>query len=160
MKKEVVLAIAIGFILGLIITGGIWIANRSLKNLPQTEATNTTTNEPAAQANPADNAPTTKPADPNTTTPVTNQTLTVSQPVDEALFTTSSISVKGKTVANSIVAVLYELGEQIVTADATGNFSTDITLEGGYNMISITSIAPDNSQSSQNIVVTYTTSKL
>ena len=35
MKKELVLAITIGFILGLIITGGIYVANKSLKNLPR-----------------------------------------------------------------------------------------------------------------------------
>jgi len=152
MKKEVFLAITIGFILGLIITFGIYTANKSLKNLPQLAGrTSPTPATPAA----GDTSPTPAP------TPVPGAfTLTVSAPVNEALLDKNSTTVTGKTVAGAAVTVLSETSETLAVANSSGDFSVPITLEGGYNRITVTAFDKDGKSSSQSLVVTYTSSKI
>lgn len=143
MKKEVFLAISIGFVLGLIITFGIWTANKSLKQLPQTTPTPAPT--PAASISP---------------TPASAVTLTLSSPEDESLTNVSSVTVSGKTFPNASVAIASESDDQIVTADSSGNFSTTVDLDGGYNTITATAFDQTGNSSSQSVTVTYTTSKI
>lgn len=153
MKKEVFLAITIGFVLGLIITFGIWTANKSLKNLPQTKT--------VATATPAPTQPSTS-GNPNpqpTSTPNTSG-LIISQPVDEALVSTDTITLTGKAAASATIVVFAETGEQITTADSTGNFTTSVKLEGGYNQIKVTAFDNNGNMSSQSLLVTYSTSKI
>ncbi|MCJ7829738.1 hypothetical protein MUP50_01460, partial [Patescibacteria group bacterium] len=45
MKKEILIAIIIGFVLGLVITFGIWTANKSLKEGTSTQSSQITENE-------------------------------------------------------------------------------------------------------------------
>ena len=144
MKKEVILAIAIGFVLGLIITFGIWTANKSLKQLPKTTPTPSPA-EAQALASP---------------TPSSSTTLTLTSPDDELLTNQNSITVSGTTFPNATVTITYELGEQIVTADTSGKFSIDVNLDGGYNTITATAFDAAGNSASQSITVTYTTSKI
>jgi len=148
MKKEVFLAITIGFALGLVITFGIWTANKSLRQ-PSTMTTD---------ASPTPQSPT--PAAQQTKTPQTNSLVTITSPEDEALFNTATITVSGTTQANLPVILAYETGEQILEADAEGKFSAQVPLEGGYNVISATVFDPNGKEVSSMITVTYTTSKI
>jgi hypothetical protein len=141
MKKEVILAITIGFVLGLVITFGIWIANRSLK---QTSAAVVT--------------PTPIPTTATTSAVVSPQPvsgLNISSPDDESITAVDKITVTGKTTANSAVAILYEDGQTFVTSDAEGKFNVEVPLVGGYNEITATS-----EDSSQTITITYSTAKI
>lgn len=141
MKKEVFLAISIGFALGLIITFGIWTANRSLKNARL-----------AASPTPSPTAiPLSTP-----TTPVTTNKLTIISPEDESLVNTPQITLTGKTDANTPVAITYEdIKQQIVTSDTSGNFKAVIDLVSGYNTINVTALG-----NTQTIIVTYSTAKI
>lgn len=151
MKKEVFLAISIGFILGLVITFGIWTANKSLKNLPAGIPASPTPSSSTPDAGEVTPAP----------QPAANLLpLTISSPIDEALLDKNTVSVVGKTQAGATIALISETGEQILTADSSGNFSADITLEGGYNLISITAYDKDGHSTSQTLTVTYTTAKI
>ncbi|MDO8487950.1 MAG: hypothetical protein Q7S31_01370 [bacterium] len=145
MKKEVILAITIGFALGLVITFGIWTANRSLKNLP---------------VNPA-STPLTVAATP---TPSSDQaqkvSLALTTPADEALVTTNKITVSGKTVAAAAVIILSENGQQALAADDKGEFSLEVSLVGGYNTIRVIVFDKDGNTTEQSVVVTYTTAKI
>ncbi len=145
MKKEVFLAIAIGFALGLVITFGIWTANKSLKNLPKAISPSPT---PEAAASPSTT---------NTSSPVT---LSLSSPTDEALFTIAKTPVSGKTVANASVVIFSEDNQQIVTADAKGNFTADVALVGGYNTIRVIAYDAMGNSVEQTIIVTFTTAKI
>lgn len=144
MKKEVILAIAIGFALGLVITFGIWTANKSLKGLPgrptptpQTvEATPTTTTDNSAAIS-----------------------LTLSSPADEALVATPKIKVSGKTVAGATVVIIDEANQQIISPDAQGEFSADVSLIAGYNTIRITAYDASGNTTTQSVIVTYSTAK-
>ena len=146
MKKEVFLAIAIGFALGLIITFGIWTANRSLKQANQNKTTTTIT---VTSPSPAPESQTT-----------TSTGLVISSPEDESLVTKNSAVVTGKASPNSIVVILAENDEQIMAADANGNFSTDVTLTTGYNNITVTAYDSTGKAESRMLTVTYSTAKI
>ena len=148
MKKEVFLAIAIGFALGLVITFGIWTANKSLKNLPKSS--------PAPSIAPqSEVGPTPAP-----TNQVTGNLLTITSPADEALVNTPKITLTGTAVPSSIITVIYEDGQVVTTADASGNFSLDVPLVGGYNIIKVTAFDKSGASSEQTLTVTYTTAKI
>jgi len=147
MKKEVILAIVIGFGLGLVITFGIWIANRSLKNLggakpvtsPETVLTNTPTPNPS---------------------PAVSTGLTVSTPTDEALVTDPNIKITGVTTKGNSIIVMHENGQEAVTVDDQGNFTDAVKLVGGYNTITVVSISPTGEQVTKTLTITYTTAKI
>jgi hypothetical protein len=148
MKKEVFLAVAVGFVLGLIITFGIWTANNTLKNHTQSIAANRIANTPA---------PTSAP----TAVQVSSIPLAFTSPADdETLVTTNSLTVSGKTVPGAAVAITFEGGQDIVVADNNGNFSLDITLDGGYNRITATAYDGSGNTAQAHVLITYTTSKI
>jgi hypothetical protein len=147
MKKEVFLAVLVGFVLGLLITFGVWTANRSLKpGVSPTTASVLPTPLPSVS-----------PEQPSTST----TSLSITSPAeDETLTTTDTVTFSGKTSPGAAVAVTYEGGEEILTADGTGTFSTEVKLEGGYNRIVATAVDQDGNQGTQEILVTYSTSKI
>ncbi len=148
MKKEVVLAIAIGFALGLVITFGIWTANKSLKQA------NSSVSESASTSSSL-----TPPLSP-TPMPASNLSLSISSPDDESLNTTGSITLAGKTSPQASVAIVSDLEEQIVTTDSAGNFTVTLNLEGGYNTITVSAFDAAGNSATQTLYVTYTTAKV
>lgn len=146
MKKEVILAIAIGFGLGLLITFGIWTANKSLKVAQLANPSPT----PAASAN-ISPTPAPSPSGPS---------LSLISPEDEFLTTSTSTTVSGKTTARATIVILYETGEQIIEADENGSFKTDVILESGYNTITVIAIDREGNTQTQTITVTHTTAKI
>jgi len=151
MKKEVFLAITIGFILGLIITFGIYTANQSLKNIPSGSQPSPTSEPAQADAATATPAPTLKPGD---------FSLTITEPVDEALLTQNSVTLKGKTAASAVVSILSETGQTQTVANASGDFSAAVSLEGGFNRIVVTAHNKDGKSATQSLMVTYTTAQI
>ncbi len=155
MGKEVVLAIAIGFAVGIVITFGIWTANKSLKNLPT--ANNPTPTLTATSPNPTSST-SISPTPASSTT--TNSSLTIETPEDELLTDKSTVTVSGKTVPGAQVVVLAEKNEYIVTADQAGKYTADVSLDGGYNTITVTSYDKTGTSSSQSITITLSTAKI
>lgn len=149
MKKEVFLAIAIGFALGLVITFGIWTANKSLKNAPA-----------VAKASPTPATQTSVLPTPASQPSAQNLSLSITSPEDEALVNTDTVSLTGKTSPNALVAIMYEDEQQITQADARGEFSATIDLIAGYNNISVTAFDSEGKDTTQSVVVTYTTAKI
>ncbi len=154
MKKEVILAIAIGFGLGLVITYGVWMANKSLKSLPAAGISTTPT---AAAVSPS-----VFPSPSVSTTPTApgSVSLQITSPIDEWLADKDNITLTGLTTPNALVALTYEGAEQFVSTDASGNFSAAIPLDGGYNLITATAYDKFGNSSTSQITVTYTTSKI
>lgn len=140
MKKEVILAISIGFALGLIITFGIWTANQSLKNLPQ----------PSPKASVA----------PSPSPVSSSAALVISSPDDESLVATDTTPLSGTTIPNATLLVVSENSEQTAVADASGNFSLDVNLITGFNTITVYSYAADGQETSQSLTITYSTAKI
>ena len=140
------MAIVIGFALGLIITFGIWTANKSLKALPSNKQTSPT---PEAVM-----------ASPTTTAASASISLSLTQPADESLVNSNKVTVTGKTAAGAVVVITDEDNQQIITADDQGNFSKEISLIAGYNEILITAYDKNGNKAEQSVVVTYSTAKI
>jgi hypothetical protein len=142
MKKEVLLAVTVGFVLGLLITFGIWTANKNLvTKSPQPTPT------PPVSISP-------------TPDPVSNMTLVITSPENEFLSAAASITVTGKTKANSPVSIFSEKNQKIIISDSAGAFSSEVDLEGGYNQIKVIVTDQSGNSISKDLLVTYTTSKI
>lgn len=150
MKKEVLLAIGVGFALGLIITFGIWTANKSLKkaNIAKIATVFSTPSPTTISSTPVPS-------------PISNTALTITSPEDESLVATDTINITGKASPKSIISVTYEEGQMLAEADVNGNFTVGVDLIGGYNTIVITATDPlTGVESSQTLIVTYSTAKI
>lgn len=139
MRKEVLIAIIIGFGLGLIITFGIWTANKALK-----EAGPTTT-APVEEETEA------------TPTPLPLLELLITSPEDNVISEKEIIEVSGQTLAGAIVSIIYPDGEKLLEADEDGNFSSEISLVGGDNKIEITAINEEGEETTKTLNVVYST---
>lgn len=151
MKKEVFLAIAIGFALGLVITFGIWTANKSLKNLPSGDKPTPT--PPTIDATPI-------PSPSSSPTSAQNSALTILSPADEALVNANKVTVTGKASPDATVSVQGEDGSQIVLADSKGDFSVSVNLVAGYNLIRVTAYDKSGNMTENSLTVTYSTASI
>lgn len=136
MKKEVVLAIIVGFSLGLIITLGIYTARRALRR--QTPLTS----PPETSASPS---------------PTPSHGLTITSPTEEALLDQDKVILQGLTTPNSLVTVITPQDNLIVTANSAGEFQTQISLVGGVNQLQIVALTPDGQRAETSLTLTYST---
>ncbi|MBD3279588.1 MAG: hypothetical protein GF390_02650 [Candidatus Pacebacteria bacterium] len=123
MKKEALIAIFIGVALGLLITFGAY-------QLKKTDQNNTINPDLATTASP-------------TPTIDISKNLSLSNPLDNVIQSQRTITVSGNTLANNYVVVFVGNQEEIITADETGNFSTEVDLEVGSNVITVITINED-----------------
>lgn len=142
MRKEVLIAIIIGFVLGLVITFGIWTANKALKE------TAPTATAPAEEV--SEETPTPKPA----------LELLITSPEDNSVSEKEMIEVSGQTVVNAIIAITYPDGEKLIEADEDGNFSTEISLVGGDNQIKVSAFNEEGDEVTKTLSVVYSTAKI
>lgn len=143
MRKEVILAIVGGVVLGLLVIGGLWWTNK------------TTTEE-----NPIVPSPTPLITQAPTLTPALSLPLEIINPENESIIEEEEITLEGKTIPGSVVVVIYPEGENIVEADEEGNFETEITLVGGANEIKITAYDEEGNQAEKNLTLIYSTAKI
>ncbi len=143
MRKEVVFAIIIGLFLGAVILVGWQLADQSAK-----QAASTTVQTPQA-----------KPDLASPETPIV-QGISLISPQNHAVVNTDSLKIIGKTFPNALVAASNSENEAIVTADKDGNFSVDLSLIGGENVIKLTVLKNDLTTDSTKISLIYTTAKL
>ena len=139
MRKEVLIAIIIGFGLGLLITFGIWTANKALKETAPT---------------------TTVPTEEAEITPTPNLELLITSPEDNTISEEEMIEVSGQTIAKAIIAIIYPDGEKLLEADKDGNFSTEISLVGGDNQIKISAFNNEGDEVNKTLTVVYSTAKI
>lgn len=141
MKKEILLSIIIGFVLGLAITFGIYTAKR---------ASQTTFQKPEVSV-----------LDENSDQSFNiNQSISVISPIDQSIIKEGKTIVSGVTSPNSTVAILGEKGERIITADQKGLFESEILLESGENQIEIYSLTEEGKETNKVITVVYTTAEI
>lgn len=140
MRKEVLIAIIIGFGLGLIITFGIWTANKALR---ETAPTVTVPTEEVEEPTPA---PTLE--------------LIVTSPEDNTISEEEMIEVSGQTIPNAIIAIIYPDGEKLLEADEDGSFSTEISLIGGDNEIKISAFNEEGDEVSKTLTVVFSTAEI
>ena len=146
MKKEVLIAIIIGFGLGLVITFGIWSANKALKQSTQQQSDQSSQIE-------------------NQTTPTPTPTaeilsLNISSPQDNSIVDKDTLTIKGATLPRSVVVILFDKGEKILETDSDGQFSTDISLTGGENEITIKAYDKNGNDTEKKLTVVYSTAEI
>jgi hypothetical protein len=146
MRKEVIFAIILGFALGLIITLGIWQANKAIKN-QQIQNTNTGESVLPTQTD-------------NPTNKVVPFSLTIVKPEDESLSSTATTTVSGSTEPGTQIVVIGEKSEEIIEADENGVFSTEIGLVSGTNEITVTAYSNNGDEATKSILVVYSTSEI
>lgn len=140
MKKEVLIAIIIGFGIGLIITYGIYTAQTAIKNRTGT-VQNTTTDSEINQK-------------------TQEHTVHIVSPETETVSSEEEITLSGTTTPDSYIVILTSAEEYITRADQTGSFAKEITLEAGANFVTVTSISPNNIKATAQTTVSYTTASL
>jgi len=143
MKKEILIAIVIGFALGLLITFGIWTANKAI--LTKSEA-------------PPEEKEVQEIVEP-TPIPV-GFSLNILSPQDETLIDTNKAEIKGSSVAAAIIVIVAENGEKIIEADENGSFATEVSLVRGINEITITAFNQEGEKTSETLSVVYSTAEI
>lgn len=142
MRQEVIIAIVLGFSLGLLLTLGVWTANRALKE--RQAGVVTPTPEIAIQ--------------PEITPPAFF--LKITSPEDESFFNEAKITLAGQTQAGATVVIIAEKGEEIIEAAEDGSFSTQVSLVGGTNEITVTAFGLGGEEESQNLNLVYSTAEI
>ena len=132
MKKEVIIAILIGFGIGLLITLGIH-TTRSKDN---------ETLNPSASISP---------------TPALDAQhhISIVSPLENAVQSSEDLLIKGQTTPDSMVILETEKSHQIKIADESGFFEADYTLVAGPNLINITSYHPSGTTATFALETTY-----
>jgi len=142
MKKEVLIAIASGLILGLVITFGIYTANRSIEKQK---------NAKKAQQTSLSSSP----------SPSLNQkTLTITSPENYDLINQRQLTLNGIAWPEAVIAIITENDEFFTQADNEGYFLHKLNLVKGYNEITIIATDELNNTQTQDLVVTYSTNKI
>jgi len=121
MSKEMLVAVFIGLAVGLFLTYGIYRARLAMSPTPQPAPT------PSAATTGTDTS--------NSST--SNGKLTLVSPEDESVQADKKVTVAGTTVPNAYVVILVNDAETITTSDGAGNFSKEVTLVSGSNVIGV-----------------------
>lgn len=138
------MAILIGAILGFTITGLFWAKKKGKFNFQSQDKTPTEETEPTPIPSPQESA----------------VFLKITEPENEIISKEEDISLKGETVSEAIVVIIWEEGEDILVADEEGIFETEITLIGGENEIEISVYDDQGNNASQILTITYSTAQI
>jgi len=144
MKKEVILAISLGSILGAFLAFGFYKANRAVVNKAQKapkELSKEGKNHLLKQIE--ENLP-----------------RDIENPLNNQVLNSKTATISGKTNKNTPVTIITEEEEYIVLTDEAGRFSQVIPLIKGINEITITSINNFKDTSIKNLNLYYTTEEV
>lgn len=141
MRKEVVIVIVIGILIGAIVSFGIYTAQTAIK-------------KQQAQTAVSEEQPTLEP------TPQVSHTLSIIEPVNESISNQEEITITGSTTPNAVITIIAEENEYLLTADAEGTFSAEIILVSGANNITVTAFDESGNRAEQLITVVYSTAEL
>ena len=152
MIKEYLIAIILGSVLGF----GITNTYHSLKNGQKPESIisqdNSTTPPPSNQDQE-------KPSDQTEDKPQ-DSSLTLKSPSNYDIVDNSKIEIIGSASPKSTIIINTPVNSYIDETDEAGDFSLEVDLESGFNIIQISAIDPNQNQSDLEIVVTYSTAKI
>lgn len=148
MRKEIVVAILLGFAIGLFVIFGIITAQTALKQHQQALNQNTAGETSSPQG------------DHSLPTPKPSHTLSITDPQNFIVVSSSDITIHGKTSPLSSVAITSEKDDSIVEANQSGLFSLKISLVSGENEIIVVSVSPNLERAETTLTLVYTTAQL
>lgn len=141
VKKEITVAVVIGLILALIVTGGVLRAQSALKKIKLPTKQSLTTSKSPKE------------------TKVTELFLDITT-LDNSVVSEAVLNLTGKTLPSTYIAILGEKGEYLIVPNDLGVFSQEIALIKGANTIKITSYQKDGKKVESTLNVVYTTAEL
>ncbi len=144
MKRDITLAIIVGFIIGVIVA-------LILTNLPKIvkEGIKLQNSKPIATPTIIQVQNTTSSLD-----------LTLDTPVNESISDTKIIEVSGSTKSHTTVFIESEIDQITVESNDTGAFTGKINLNEGVNAIFLTVYDEAGNSNTKNLNIFYTTEKL
>lgn len=119
MKKEMFIAVLIGFLLGLAITFGVYRMQVAKKKNVMVDV-------------PTQTAP--------ASTPDTTSLLVIHSPDDGSIQTENEATITGTAVSGSHVVLFVNDTDYVRTTDDAGNFSFTVKLDDGPNILTITMV--------------------
>lgn len=147
MNKDAILATIIGFGVGLVIAGLVFLGPTVLKNLPPIHLPNFAFIQNLFQKTPKlATSPTPK---------ATSHGLTVESPLPDSIESRNETLISGNTKPNAIVVLEGENGELVVVANPQGAYAGKLSLGEGKNELHITSYNGSDRES-QTVTVFYT----
>ena len=143
MRKEVLIAVILGFTIGIIIAYGAYTANKAVKQAKV-------------------NSPSPSQTSSNTASPLPSSafSLIINEPENNLVLAEKQATVSGQTEPKAVVAVLSEEDEKLLVADNKGLFSTTINLIAGLNEIKITSINSLGEEKEQTLNIIHSQAKI
>ena len=144
VKKEATIAIFIGLVIGLIITGGILRARTAIqKNLQETK--DTPNSSPTSQESPSSS---------------TTLLLTITSPDDNSVVSESTITLTGTAQLDTYIAIIAEKSEHLIVPNEAGAFTQDIKLIKGANTIKVTVYTENGDKVEKTLNIVYTTAEI
>lgn len=140
VKKEATVAVVIGLIIALVVTGGILRASSAIRSLSRNPKT---ISEAVGSAVPKSNG----------------LFLDITTP-DNSVVKSPLMTLSGKTLPGTYIAILGEKGEYLIVPNDLGSFSQDITLVKGANTVKITVYKNDGTKIDKTVSAVYTTAEI
>lgn len=137
MRKEVIVAISLGIILGLAIAFGVWRANLSLSGKTPNPQVFNSTQEP--------------------TQDLIKSSLVVTNPENLSVSSQEELEIKGTAEPKALIIILTNEEEQILEAKQDGSFEASVLLVGGPNEIIVKSYSNEGEQAEQKLTIVYST---
>lgn len=141
MKKEILVAIVFGFVVGLIIVFGVITARTALRE-----------HQPATNADSKTSTPSPAP-----TQGVELHQVSVTDPVDGTVVNADTVTLRGKTSPGSNVVISTENGHHITAADSSGSFAQEIALVSGANDMTVVSFSPKEERAETAVIIVFST---
>jgi len=142
MRKEALVAILVGLFLGLVITFGVYRANKAVKEHGKTSNSSLPVNGSQAPS------------------PLPSPMISLRITEDNLVLTKSKVTVSGTTEPKSVVALLAEGNEALVLADEEGVFSAEVELTSGANEVKVISLLKTGEEQEKTLNLVYSTAKI
>jgi len=143
MKKEGIIAILIGLGIGLLVAGGIYRAKTAVQETitekkQKKESNNNNTH----------------------TESESNLSLTINTPEDNSIVSENSITVTGEATKDTYIAIIAEKTEHLIIPSETGQFTQEIKLVKGSNVINIAIYTENGEKIEKTLNIVYTSAEI
>jgi hypothetical protein len=138
MKQERVILSFVAVLIGLLAAGIAFYFYQSTKTVSSSNQISL-------------NAPTPTP------TPKPTVYISLSNPSDEKVVDSKTLTVNGKTNPDATIIIYTDNGQLVIQPSSQGDFSTTLTLDSGENLLKLISILPGGETTMIQRTVTYST---
>lgn len=147
MKKDFIIALTLGFGVGLLIAISIIYAPQILSFRPSLSFLNRIDKNSTAKLN-------TTPTHPQ------NRQLQIQSPKNDSIVRQNTVEIKGSIDSKNTISISTELEDKIATPSSDGSFSVDLDLHEGANLIYITSYLEGEQKDTLELVLFKTDEEL